>query len=106
MSNTIQLPSGKIVGGLTTITANATANAANFDIYLCNPSGAITVTLPTAAGITGQEFTIKNLTANAVTVATTSSQTIDGATTYALAAQWKYVRVVSNGSNWLVVASN
>jgi hypothetical protein len=66
------------------------------------------VTLPTAVGKTGQEYTIKKVdaTANAVTIATTSSQTIDGSTTYSLAAQWKYVKVISDNSNWIIVANN
>ena len=44
--------------------------------------------------------------ANAVTVGTTSSQTIDGAATYALSAQYKYVKVVSDGSHWIIVGNN
>ena len=47
-------------------------------------SGALnTMTLPTAAGITGQTYTIKKIdsTANTVTIACTGGQTIDGATT-------------------------
>jgi hypothetical protein len=70
--------------------------------------GAFTVTLPTAASITGRMYTIKrtNSGANAVTVGTTSSQTIDGSTTYSLSAQYKYVTVISDGSNWLIIANN
>jgi lysophospholipase L1-like esterase len=76
---------------------------------LADASGAVfTVTLPTAVGVAGREYTIKKIdsSANVVTVATTSSQTIDGSTTYALSAQWKYVRVQSDGTNWLVIGNN
>lgn len=71
-------------------------------------TAAFTVTLPTAANICGKVFTIKKTDsgANAVTVGTTSSQTIDGATTYSLATQYKYVKVMSDGSNWQVVSNN
>jgi NDP-sugar pyrophosphorylase family protein len=71
-------------------------------------SSAFTVTLPTAVGVAGQTYTIKriNTGSNAVTVGTTSSQTIDGATTYALSIQYKYVKVVSNGTNWIIVGNN
>ena len=71
-------------------------------------SAAFTITLPTAVGKTGQTYTIKrvNSGANAVTVGTTSSQTIDGAATYALSAQYKYVKVVSDGSHWIIVGNN
>ncbi len=68
----------------------------------------VTFTLPTASGIAGREYTFKKIdsSANAVTIATSSSQTIDGLATYSLASQWKYVRVISDGSNWIVVGNN
>lgn len=65
-----------------------------------------TVTLPTAVGITGRNYTIKLTASGTGTVATTSSQTIDGSTTYSLSAQYKYVTVQSNGANWIIIANN
>lgn len=65
-----------------------------------------TITLPTAVGITGRMYTIKLTASGSGTVATTSSQTIDGSTTYSLASQYKYVSVQSNGANWIVIANN
>jgi hypothetical protein len=66
------------------------------------------LTLPTAVGIAGRRYVLKktDASANAVTVATTSSQTIDGATTYSLATQYKYVIVMSDGANWIIVGNN
>jgi hypothetical protein len=71
-------------------------------------SAAFSFTLPSAVGVTGQEYTLKKIdaSANAVTVATTSSQTIDGSTTYALSARWKFVTVQSDGANWLIISNN
>lgn len=71
-------------------------------------SAAFNIQLPTAVGFAGREHTIKriNAGANNLTVTTTSSQTIDGATTYVLSAQWKYVTVKSDGANWIIVANN
>lgn len=69
-------------------------------------SGAITLTLPDATGImAGKGFTIKriNTNANAVTLATTASQTIDGATTFALTNANEAVTVISDGANWRIV---
>lgn len=66
-----------------------------------------TITLPTAVGISGRIYTVKLTAATSSgTVATTSSQTIDGSTTYSLSAQYKYVTVQSNGANWLIIANN
>ena len=52
--------------------------------------------------------TIKKVdaTGSAVTVDGNASETIDGATTYPLGAQWKYVTIVSDGTNWVIVANN
>ena len=68
--------------------------------------GAFTATLPTAVGVTGKVYNIKrvdNTPANAVTIATTSSQTIDGVTTRLLYTQYESVTLVSDGSNWVVL---
>ena len=43
--------------------------------------------------------------ANNVTVATTSSQTIDGATTKTLGSQYATILVQSNGSNWFIIST-
>jgi hypothetical protein len=71
---------------------------------LVNASGAArTITLPTAIGATGRIYVIKKTdsSANAVTVATTSSQTIDGTTTRTLASQYSTITVQSDGANWV-----
>lgn len=72
----------------------------------CDATGGIfNVTLPDATLYTGQVFIIKKIdaVANTVTVNTTSSQTIDGATTYSLSTQYQTVRVQSNGANWNII---
>ncbi|WP_214275388.1 hypothetical protein, partial [Escherichia coli] len=65
-----------------------------------------TITLPDAASIEGRIYTIKLTASGSCTVATTSSQTIDASTTYSLASQYKYVTVMSDSSNWIVIANN
>lgn len=68
-------------------------------------TGTTTITLPTAAGITGRMYTVKktDTAGTNVTVGTTSSQTIDGSTTYVLSAQYQAVTVQSDGSNWQII---
>lgn len=65
-----------------------------------------TITLPTSIGASGREYIIKLTASGSCTVNTTSSQTIDGVTTYSLSAQYKYVHVKSNNANWLIVGNN
>jgi hypothetical protein len=67
-----------------------------------------TINLPSAVGIAGRQYTIKRTVAGigSVTVDASGTQTIDGALTYSLPTQWKYVVVVSDGANWLIVGNN
>lgn len=89
-------------------TTTYTVAATDYTLTGDATSAAFTITLPTAASVAGKIYVIKKIDAsgNAVTVGTTSSQTIDGSTTYSLASQWKYVTVQSNGSNWIIIGNN
>jgi hypothetical protein len=64
-----------------------------------------TVTLLTAVGRAGQKFTIKDgvgaAAAQNITIATTSAQTIDGASTKVISSNYGSINVYSNGANWL-----
>jgi hypothetical protein len=68
-------------------------------------AGAFAVTLPTAVGHKGTELVVKRMNAggNNVTVTAAGAETIDGAATAVLAAQYASVRVQSDGANWVVV---
>ena len=72
--------------------------------YLIDVTGnTITVTLPTAVGVNGKNYVIKNRGTGVVTVATTSSQTIDGVNTKTLNNN-DSIEVISDGSNWIIAA--
>ena len=64
-----------------------------------------TITLPDATSDSGLRITIKKIdvTANAVTIATVSSQTIDGASTQSISTQWQSLDIISNGTNWFLI---
>jgi hypothetical protein len=82
-------------------TATSAGSSATTDyVYFCTAT--LTLTLPTAASNTNL-YTINNTSASGtITVATTSSQTINGSTTVTIAAG-SSLDLVSNGSNWYVV---
>ncbi|WP_353373696.1 hypothetical protein [Mycobacterium sp.] len=67
-------------------------------VILIGASGV--VTLPTAVGNTNL-YMLKNIDTTNKTVATTSSQTIDGATTFTLSPTGA-INLVSDGSNWRI----
>lgn len=95
---------GSLAAAIVPKTAAYTVTASDFLIN-CT-SGTYNVTLPTAASIAGRIYVIKNSGTGAITVATTSSQTIDGSTTYSLGTQYKYVVVMSDGANWVIMGNN
>lgn len=66
--------------------------------------GAVTLTLPAASTATNVVFWIKKIgsTGN-VTVDAVGSQTIDGALTAVLTAQYEAITVVSDGGSWYIL---
>ena len=101
-----------IIDDLPVRVSRAVSSAATADInagvYLADAtSAAFTVTLPSVAAYKYRQLTIKKVdsSANAVTVDGNGSETIDGATTYALSAQYDSVTIYSDGSEWHVIAT-
>lgn len=98
------LPAGGGANAQSTKTTNYTATATDYYLWVDATSGAVTITLPTAVGAGGKSYVVKRIdgSANTVTIATTSSQTIDGATTLTIPTQWASFSVASNNANWYV----
>jgi len=84
---------------LITITSGYTVVAADVAI-LC--SGTFTVTLPTAVGITGKNYYIKNIGSGTITVEGDGIETIDEALTVSLI-QHETINVVSDNSEWWIL---
>jgi hypothetical protein len=88
---------------LTITTSTSAGSTANIDyVYNGNTSGNINLTLPTAVSNTNR-YTVKNSNIGILTVLTTSSQTIDGITGYALSKQYQAIDLLSDNSNWFIV---
>jgi hypothetical protein len=86
----------------------ATLKQNKFNITLSDAtSGNQTITLPTAVGISGNIYFVKKIdsSANTVTINTTSSQTIDGATSRVIYDRYSSYMVVSDGSNWYIIST-
>lgn len=84
------------ISGNTTLAAVASTDY----MYVCTAT--LTATMPTAVGNTNR-YTIKRTGAGNVTIGTTASQTIDGASTFVLDIQYMSVDLVSDGTNWVVI---
>jgi hypothetical protein len=104
------LPQSSVyLGFQKTVTTTYSLSATDHFVLADATSAAFTVTLPTAVGFTGV-YNIDAITAttNQVTVATTSSQTIDGNTTVPLGTQasgaiYVAITLMSDGANWRIV---
>jgi hypothetical protein len=85
----------------------ATGNVVSGDyLLICDATGgAITMALPPAALVPGRIYAFKrvNSGANAVVIDPNASETIDGAATYTLSAQWNSVTIMSNGTAWFII---
>ncbi len=84
------------------VTVTAAYKAADIDeVILAN--GTFAVTLPSAVGLDGRMYIIKNIGAGTVTVNTSNSQTIDGGATASLNATNESMVVMSDNANWNIV---
>ena len=81
-----------------------TAATTDYLIGVTSTAAARTITLPTAVGSAGKTYIVKDesgaASVNNITLATTGGQTIDGAATIAIAANYGVARVYSDGANW------
>lgn len=96
--------SGSVAFGLAILTSfPATLDETNHVALVDNAGAAVTVNLPTAAGITGRIYQIKLRGTGTLTIDPSGAETIDGAATHALATQYQSVTIVSDGTNWSVL---
>lgn len=85
-------------------TADYTLTSTDYVVYADTGLNSITLTLPTAVGRNGQAYIIKKRAlANTMNINTTSSQTIDGAASLAITAQYTVIKVISDGANWNIL---
>lgn len=95
-----------LVADKKTKTSNYTAAQTDFTLLCDATSGNITVTLPAAASNSGRIYVIKKIdaSANTVTIDGNASETIDGATTVVLSAQYASKMIQCDGSNWFILS--
>lgn len=82
----------------TTFTASEMAS-----IILTSGTLPFTHLLPTAASMIGRTLTFKTLVTGTLTIDANGAETIDGALTQTIAAQFGVLRIFSNGTSWNLV---
>lgn len=107
-ASTLQV-GGSFAAGITTKTSNYTASVSDHTILCNNTAGAITISLPPAAGCTGRTYVIKKVSAagnNVVLAGYNGTETIDGSTTYTITNQYTAILLQSDGTNWYILSIN
>lgn len=91
--------SGRIMTNMKTVTSAFTATADEATILA---NGTFTVTLPTAVGIRGKTYTVKNIGTGVITVEPDGSETIDTCANFVLS-QHETIRIQSDNANWWIL---
>jgi hypothetical protein len=94
---------------ITTVTADTTLDADDYSVLVDATADDTVITLPPAAsalsGGIGRVYNIKktDATDNTVTIDGNGAETIDGAATQVLTAQYQSVTIQSTGTSWVVL---
>lgn len=79
----------------------------NRSLFLCDASSAAFTAGIVSAATAGENFTVSikktDSSSNAITIDPSGAETIDGATTFVLDAQYEEIKLQSDGSNWHAV---
>ena len=94
---------GGFAANLVAKTANYTATTSDHTIICGAGNETFTVTLMAASGVTGFILNIKNIGTGTITVDANGSETIDGATTNSLSAQYDSITIQSDGTEWWIL---
>lgn len=101
--------SGNMIGTApVSTTTNYTVQATDRDIIV-NSAGTTTMTLPTASSNTGRRLNFKTVAAQAVNSASSNVvlvTTTSTTTGMLLNTAGKYIQLISDGTNWITMASN
>jgi hypothetical protein len=94
-------------GSVRTVTAAHTVTREDEVVLADAAGGAFSVTLPLARDFPRQRKSIKRLNsgANAVTIARSGSDTLDGGTSISLSAQYAFRTLISDGAVWHVIGT-
>lgn len=87
--------------GLVTKTSNYSVESLVFYVRVDATAAAITITIPAALNLQGRQILVKKIdaSAHAVTVQRSGTDTFEGSTSIALAAQWAKTLLISNGND-------
>jgi hypothetical protein len=99
-------PKGSVAFPIISTSNNLTLTDAHYTVLVDASGGNRTITLPSAIGIDGRIYVVKKTdgSTNAVAIQAQSGQTIDGASSISLSAQYATVMLQAYNGNWYVIS--
>lgn len=105
-NSTVQV-AGSLSMAIRAVTANTTIDATDNTVLVNTTSAALTITLPSASGISGRIYTIKKIGTGGIdhelTINPAGSSTIDGGSSYVIYNDYTYVTLQTDGTNWYII---
>ena len=100
------LTGGPVTTAVRTVTSNYTLVSTDSIVFANASGGSLTVTVPAATGIAGQQYYVvmMNSTGGTVTVHV-AGETIAGFSSVVLGYQYESIGIVSDGANWQMISS-
>lgn len=99
-----------VANAIASAAPNYTGVSANYSILATDgtinvTANSPTITLPTAIGVSGKIYRVKNSGTGTVTIATSLTQLIDGSSTKIINTQYSMFALQSNGANWMIIGA-
>ena len=98
-------PIGGVYHDYTNVSSNYNVSTTDHLIFIDTSGGAVEIELPTASGVGGKEYIIKNVGGNNDITITTSieGETIDGEDSFIIHFNYESITLTSNNTNWFIV---
>lgn len=95
-----------MIGNVRTVTATGTALKSD-GLIILSGTGTYTYNLPTAASMSGSRLAfVKTGASGVVTLDGAGAETINGAATLTVTAQWRIVELYSDGTQWIMLSNH
>lgn len=102
-SSLVSITGGTINNTRVSVTSVAVNTSLNADHMVVLVSGSANITVPTAVGVSGRMYHIKNVGTETITVTATGSQVIDGQSSLSISSRYSSIQIISDGSNWNII---
>lgn len=106
-ANSTMQVAGSMSMAIRTVSSSTTISGTDNTVLVNTSGSAVTITLPSAAGISGRIYTIKKIgnggIDNALTISPAGGATIDGGSSYVIYNDYTFVTLQTDGTAWYII---